>query len=206
MEITYFGQSAFKIRGKKTTLVTDPFSPEMMGIKIPATVAEVVTVSHQHEDHNYLLAISGNPLIISGPGEYEVKGAKVLGIATYHDSAKGEKRGKNTVYRIEIDGISLVHLGDLGEKLNDKEVEILDGVDILMIPVGGIYTISAHEAVEVISQLEPKIIIPMHYNESALKTFLKEAGENPKPEAKLTLKRKDLEGKEGDVFVLDSSK
>ena len=128
----------------------------------------------------------------------------MLGIATYHDSAKGEKRGKNTVYRIEIDGISLVHLGDLGEKLNDKEVEILDGVDILMIPVGGIYTISAHEAVEVISQLEPKIIIPMHYKTAMLNqavvgkmdevtVFLKEMGrENVQPILKLTITKDKL--------------
>jgi L-ascorbate metabolism protein UlaG (beta-lactamase superfamily) len=212
MEIVYFGHSSFKIKGKKTVLVTDPFSLQTQGMKIPSTVVDVVTVSHQHKDNNCVLAISGNPLIISGPGEYEVKGTKVVGIAAYHDSVKGEKYGRNTIYRIETDGISLAHLGD---KLDDKDVEILDGIDILMIPVGGMNTISTHEAVEIISQLEPKIIIPMYFKAAGpnqavtekadeMAVFLKEMGkEGIKPQTKLVISKDKLPA-EQTIVILES--
>ncbi len=207
MEITYLGHSAFRIKGKKTSIVTDPFDPAVTGFKIPSVQADIVTVSHEHKDHNNIKAVSGEPLVISGPGEYEVKGVRITGLRTYHDNTKGEERGYNTVYRIEIDNVAIVHLGDLGHKLSDKEIEILDGVDILMIPVGGTYTINAAEAVEVISHLEPKVIIPMHYKSAKtspevtskldeLSVFLKEMGKEgiiPVPKLVMTKDKLPIE-------------
>lgn len=163
MEITHLGHSSFKLRGKNATLVTDPYDPIFVGIKFPKVEADIVTVSHQHKDHNYTQAVGGNPLVIAGPGEYEVKGVKIIGVPSYHDDVKGEKRGHNTVYHIEMDGVNIVHCGDLGHKFDDKEMELLNGIDILILPVGGYYTIDAETATAVITQLEPKIVIPMHY-------------------------------------------
>lgn len=187
MEITRLGHSSFKFQSRQGKVVTDPFSPEMTGLKFPKVEADIITISHLHPDHNQIQLVGGTPLVITGPGEYEAKGIKIIGVATFHDNNKGVDRGKNTVYRIEMDGVSLVHCGDLGHKFDDKQLEILDGVDVLLVPVGGIYTIDAKSASEVVSQIEPKIIIPMHYNSSELNqknlsalapldNFLKEMG------------------------------
>jgi len=165
MEITHLGHSSFKIRGKSATVVTDPFSPEMIGLKFPKVEANIVTVSHQHEDHNCAANVSGAPIVVAGPGEYEISGVKIIGVGTYHDEMQGAKRGRNTIYHIEMDGLSIVHTGDLGHKLEEKEMEFLDGVDILMVAVGGFYTIGPEEAAYLVSKLEPAIIIPMHYKE-----------------------------------------
>lgn len=204
VEIIHIGHSCFKIRGKQATLITDPFNPEMVGIKFPSIEADIVTVSHDHKDHNFIQGISGEPVIISGPGEYEAKGTRIIGLATYHDEQEGTKRGRNTVYRIEIDGISIVHCGDLGHKLNDKETELLDGVDILLIPVGGEAIISSATASEVVAQLEPKIVVPMHYKTTKINqeifgklqevnVFLKEMGkEGILPQPKLTITKDKL--------------
>lgn len=213
MEITYLGHSSFKIRGKSVTVVTDPFAP-YIGIKFPKhTEADIVTISHDHEDHNNADSVEGNPFIVRGPGEYEVKGVGIVGISVFHDDVKGQKRGKNTIYRIEIDGLSIVHLGDLGHTLVSDQVDELDGVDILMIPVGGVYTIDAARAREVVSAIEPSIVIPMHYNRSGLdpkifgtltpvNSFLKEMGkEGIAPISKLSI-TKDKLSEELQVVVL----
>ena len=163
MEITHLGHSSFKLRGKNASLVTDPYDPIFVGIKFPKVEADIVTVSHQHKDHNFTQAVGGNPLVIVGPGEYEVKGVKIIGVSSYHDDVKGEKRGNNTVYHVEMDGVSIVHCGDLGHKFDDKEMELLNGTDVLILPVGGYYTIDAQTATGVVTQLEPKIVVPMHY-------------------------------------------
>jgi L-ascorbate metabolism protein UlaG (beta-lactamase superfamily) len=204
MEISYLGHSSFKLKGKSVILVTDPFDPDMVGLKFPKIECYAVTVSHLHQDHDYLKNLEGTPLVISGPGEYEIKGTKIIGIASYHDRLEGKERGLNTIYRIEMDGISLVHLGDLGHKLDDRLKEVIDGVDVLMIPAGGFYTISPVEASEIISQLEPKVVIPMHFNRKELdqKNFgklsdvsvlLREMGkENVKPIPKLVVSKDKL--------------
>lgn len=204
MEIFYFGQSCFRIKGKNTIILTDPFSPEI-GLGFPKTSAEIITVSHQHYDHNNISAVVGTsrraePFIISGPGEYEVSGVFVYGISSFHDSENGAKRGKNTVYVINVDGIRLAHLGDLGHRLSEAQLEEINGVDVLMIPVGGIYTLTAAEAVGVVSQIEPKIVIPMHYELPGLKielhpveNFLKEIGlEGSQSEDKLVIDKEKL--------------
>ncbi len=204
MEITHLGHSSFKIRGKQAAVLTDPFDPQMLGIKFPKTEADVVTVSHKHADHNFISLVEGTPVIISGPGEYEVKGIKIVGVSVYHDNEKGAQRGKNTVYRIQVDGISIVHCGDLGHKFDDGQLEQLSGVNILMVPVGGFYTIDAPLALEVVSQIDPDIIIPMHYNTptlnqtafgklSSVEVFLKQMGkEGLVPQPKLSITKDKL--------------
>lgn len=204
MEITHLGHASFKIRGKNVNLVTDPFDPQMLGLKFPKIEVDVVTISHDHGDHNFISAVEGIPVIISGPGEYEVKGAKVIGVSTYHDGQQGKERGKNTVYRILIDGVSIVHCGDLGHKFDDSQLEIVSGANILMIPVGGFYTIDAAIASEVVSQIDPDIIIPMHYSTSAMNKeiasklagvdiFLKQMGkEGIVPQPKLAITKEKL--------------
>ncbi len=171
MEITFLGQSCFKIKGKNAILVTDPYDKNI-GYKMPKTHADIVTVSHNHNDHNNVHAISDDPKVVDGPGEYEIKKVTIYGIASFHDKNQGKDQGKNTIYLIEMDGLRLCHLGDLGHNLTDLELEEIDGVDVLMIPVGGTSTIDAELASKIINEIEPNIVIPMHYKTS--KTTLKD--------------------------------
>lgn len=194
MEINYLGHAAFRIKGKTATVVTDPYAPEHVGLKFPKHIAaDIVTVSHDHPDHNAIHQIEGAAYVVNGPGEYEIKGVGIIGLSTFHDEEKGAKRGKNTIYRIEMDGLSIVHLGDLGHTLSVAEVDSLGGVDILMIPVGGLYTIDPAAAVAVINEIEPSIVIPMRYSRDELAAFLKEIGtENVVPQPKLTITKDKL--------------
>lgn len=162
MEIKWFGQSCFELKGDKAKLIIDPYE-DKIGFKLPKLSSDILAITHDHFDHNNIKAISGDPFIISGPGEYEVKGISVTGIPTFHDDKDGQERGENLVYVIEIDGVKICHLGDLGHKLDDLQTDLIDGVDILLIPVGGEFTIDAKKASEVIEQIEPRIVIPMHY-------------------------------------------
>ncbi len=164
MDIYPLGHSSFRIKGKTVTVVTDPFDPAAVGFPFPKHIAcDIVTVSHDHADHNNTQILEGNPFIVSGPGEYEVKGVGIIGVPSYHDGQKGAERGNNTMYQMEIDGLHLAHLGDLGSPLNADAIDKLDGVDILFVPVGGSVTIDPNQAATVISELEPSIVIPMHY-------------------------------------------
>lgn len=209
MEIIHLGHACFRLRGKSATLILDPFS-ETTGLKMPKSSADAVLITHKHPDHSDLSRVEGYRVLIEGPGEYETGGAQIVGISAFHDSDKGKERGKITVYHIEMDGLSLVHLGDLGVKLNESQIEELNGVDILMIPVGGLFTITPAVAAEVVAQLEPKIVIPMHYFVPGLKfdllpveNFLKEMGkEDVKPQPKLVI-TKDKLPQEMEVVVLE---
>jgi len=163
MEIYWLGHSSFRIKGKQVSLITDPFDDPQLGIKFPKVEAEIVTVSHSHNDHNAAGLVKGNPFVISGPGEYEVKGVSVFGIQTFHDQEQGKKRGENTIFLIEMDYLRVCHLGDLGEILNDQVLQEINGVDVLMIPVGGFYTIDPELAAELVAKIEPSIVIPMHF-------------------------------------------
>ena len=212
MDITYLGHSSFKIKTKNATIITDPFDPEMIGLKFPKVEADIVTISHQHGDHNHLAQILGKvtdqgtnqPFVIEGPGEYEVRGINILGISTFHDNSLGTERGKNTIYEFRVEGLNLIHCGDLGHKLTDAQKESLGQPDILFIPTGGKYTIDPAVAGEVINQLEPKIIVPMHYQVGGLAPklvselvpvteFLKVMGKGEMvPQDKLTITRDKL--------------
>jgi L-ascorbate metabolism protein UlaG (beta-lactamase superfamily) len=213
MIITWQGQSCFKIQDKigpdGITVATDPFD-KSIGLKTPNFEADIVTVSHDHFDHNNVQALRGNPFMINMAGEYDVKGVLVEGIESYHDDKKGEERGKNIIYRIEMEDISIVHLGDLGHTLDNSQLAKLEATDILMIPVGGKYTLDAKKAVEVIAQLEPRIIIPMHYKIPGLKVdiekvdiFIKELGLTPTKEEKLKISKKELPVEDTELVVFD---
>ena len=163
MKIKWLGHASFMITSDTgTKIITDPYEV-LDNLKYGAIkeAADIVTVSHEHSDHNNTAAVRGNPEILRRTAE--VSGIKFNGIPTYHDEAGGSKRGNNTIFCFEVDGIRVCHLGDLGHQLKDKEITELGEVDILLIPVGGFYTIDAKVATEVGNQVAPKVIIPMHY-------------------------------------------
>lgn len=214
MDITSLGHASFRIRGKNATVVTDPYDPTLVGMKFPKHVeADIVTVSHEHTDHSSVAQVEGNPFVIKGPGEYEVKGVGVVGLSAFHDDQKGASRGRNTIYRIEIDGIAIVHLGDLGHTLSTSEIDELDGVNILMTPVGGVYSLTPAQAVAVVNEIEPEIVIPMHYGRpelnqkefgglSPVSAFLKEIGKEATPQLKLSITKDKLPA-EMQVVILE---
>jgi L-ascorbate metabolism protein UlaG (beta-lactamase superfamily) len=206
------GHSCFKIQEKigsdTITVITDPFGKDT-GLKIPRMEADILTISHNHSDHSNIEAVKGNPYVIKSAGEYDVKGAVIDGIEAYHDEKEGKERGKNIIFRIEMETLSVVHLGDLGQDLDDKQLEKISNPDILLIPVGGTYTINAKKAVEVLSRIEPRIVIPMHYKTKDLKLdidgvekFVKELGIKPRYEEKLKISKKDLPQEDMDLVIL----
>ena len=182
MEITWLGHSCFRLRGRDAAVVTDPCA-KSTGYTIGRPAADIVTVSHDHPGHNNVAVVQGEPRVVEGPGEFEIAGVLIMGIRTYHDAEKGEKLGRNTAYVIEVDDVRICHLGDLGHVPTSDQVEELSGVDVLLAPVGGGNTIGGAAAAETVSLLEPKLVIPMHYQTPAAKDelepldrFLKEIG------------------------------
>ena len=178
MDITFLGHSSFRIKGKSATVVTDPFDSKSVGFSFPSVDADIVTISHDHDDHNKHELVKDVRKVVAGPGEYEIKGISIIGTRTFHDNKKGKDRGVNTIYLMEIDGIRLVHLGDLGHELEQKIIEDLGDIDVLMVPIGGEYTIDCATAAKVVQTIEPKITIPMHYQTKGLNqsTFAKLTG------------------------------
>ena len=216
MQIFWHGHSLFQIivsknKNSQIKIVIDPFD-KSIGLKVPRLEADILLVTHQHHDHNNIKAIAGNPFVIEGAGEYEVKNVFVQGVPSFQDNVEGKERGGNIIYVIDAEGIKICHLGDFGQKeLSEEQLEKIGDIDILMIPVGGNYTISAKEANKIMSQIEPKITIPIHYQLPKLKIklshlseFLKVFGiKNLEPEKKLLLKKKDLLGDEAKIIVLE---
>ncbi len=167
MRVRWFGHACFLCEGGGVRLVTDPFSREV-GYPLPEVAADVVTVSHDHYDHNNVAAVRGNPVVVREPGERVVKGIPIKGVEVFHDKERGAKRGKNIVFVWEMEGLRLCHLGDLGHVLAPEAVAAIGKVDVLFVPVGGVYTIDAQEAKEVVAQLQPRVVVPMHYRTPAL--------------------------------------
>lgn len=212
-KITWAGQSCFQIsvsnaKDHSANIVIDPFGE--IGLKIPSFEADILLVTHNHPDHNNVKAVKGSPFLIDGPGEYEIRGVFVQGISSFHDNSEGKERGMNTIYAIEAEEIKFCHLGDFGQKqLTDEQLEKIGAVDILMIPVGGEYTISSSEAQKIIGQIEPKMVIPMHYELPKLKftlddvgKFLRAMGKNAvQSQDKLTIKASALP-KEGEMEIV----
>ena len=199
MEITYLGHSCFKISGKKVNILTDPFDPAVVGLKLGKQDADVVTISHAHKDHNNIGIMKNEDfLVLDSPGEYEVKESEFVGVEAFHDESKGAERGKVTMFTMEVDGVKVAHLGDLCTELTGSQLESLDGVDVLLIPVGNKYTINPETAVKVVNQVDPKIVIPMHYRAGnytdfePVETFFKDMAVNPEPQDKLKVTQKDL--------------
>jgi len=203
MVITYLGGQCFKVTQGDLTIALNPPSSDS-SLKSPRFGADVVLVSLDHEDFNGTEQMSFGeraPFVITGPGEYEVKGVAVRGFAS--ESEYGGEKGINTIYSIALEGMNLVFLGALGTSaLPQAAKQELDDIDILFLPIGGSGMLDGAEAYKLAVQLEPKVVVPMHYTGEQLKKFLKEAGEDVKPVDKLTVKRKDLEGKEDEIVVL----
>jgi L-ascorbate metabolism protein UlaG (beta-lactamase superfamily) len=202
MDITYLGHACFLLRGRKAKVVTDPFGSDV-GYKQSLAKPDVVTISHDHQDHSDLSRIEGEPMVIRGPGEYEICGVSITGIASFHDQQQGKERGQNTIYLIDIDEVRVCHLGDLGQDLTEKQLAQLVGIDVLLVPVGGKVSLGPKEALEVIKQLGPAIVIPMHFRTEGMtkdydkllpvKDFLELAdGEKCRQEKKLSIKKLDL--------------
>jgi L-ascorbate metabolism protein UlaG (beta-lactamase superfamily) len=209
MEITWLGHSCFRIRGREATVVLDP-CPPATGYTIGKPTADIVTVSHKHDDHSFLKAVAGHPTVLDGPGEYEIQGAFITGIATYHDGERGADRGENIVFRVEMEDIRVCHLGDLGHAPTAEQAEDMTGADVLLVPVGGGSTIDGAKAAEIVGLLEARLVIPMHYKTGASKAdleppdrFLKEMGVTQvEPMPKLSLSRSAIPN-ETQVMVLD---
>jgi len=191
-------------------VVTDPYPPAV-GLKLGRMDAEVVTISHEHDNHSYTQVVRDGAYEIRGPGEYEVAGVSVIGVPTYHDEQRGARHGRNTVYLIEIDDVRVCHLGDLGHKLDDAEAEAVASPDVLLVPVGGRTAMNAAQAAEVVRQLEPRYVVPMHYAIPGLKLeldpidrFLKEMGVTAsEPQPKLAVQKSSVSEYETKVVVLE---
>jgi L-ascorbate metabolism protein UlaG (beta-lactamase superfamily) len=216
-KITWAGQSCFQIsvsnsRDNSADIVIDPFDDEKLGIKLPNFSADILLVTHNHHDHNNIKGVKGEPFIAQGPGEYEVRGVFIKGIPSFHDDKNGKEKGQNTIYTIEAEGLKFCHLGDLGQKeLTDEQVDKIGSIDILMIPVGGGFTISSTEAQKIIGQIEPLIVIPMHYALPKLKIelddvtkFLKAMGKpSVAPQDKLVVKNSTMPKGGMEIVVLN---
>lgn len=214
-KINWAGQSCFQIsvsnsRDHEANIVIDPFDEET-GPKVPNLSGDIVLVTHDHHDHNNIKAVKGDPFVIDGPGEYEVKEVFIQGIPSFHDNTEGKEKGSNTIYTIEAEDIKFCHLGDLGQKqLTDEQLEKIGNVDVLMIPVGGEFTISSQEAQKIVGQIEPRVVIPMHYDIPKLKMklddvskFLKAMGKNSVvPQDKYTVKQSTLPKEGTEIVVL----
>ena len=162
MKIQYLGHSCFVLtESTGTTVVTDPYGK--IGFSVPAVRADVVTVSHQHYDHNNVAAVEGHPLIIDKEGFYTFDGVEVTGIRSFHDDEGGAVRGENIIFKFRMDGLDVCHLGDIGESCTAELLEQILPIDILLIPVGGKYTIDSEQAREYVDRIMPSIVIPMHY-------------------------------------------
>jgi L-ascorbate metabolism protein UlaG (beta-lactamase superfamily) len=209
MEISWLGHSCFQLLGKNVTLITDPFSPQLEH-SLGKINAPIVTISHNHPGHNFAGGVDGDPRIVRGPGEYEISDVLITGVASYHDNKHGQELGRNTIYVIHMDDLIVCHLGDLGHILQEEQLEEVADADVLLIPIGGQHTINATQAAEVISQVEPHIVIPMHYSPSIgdvpnpLDKFCREMGiEALNPQPKLSITHSALPA-ETQVVILSS--
>jgi len=217
MIITYLGAESCKIQFGDTTIACNPVSKESK-LKQAKYGSDIVMVTAHNPDFNGIEQVTHGertPFVIDGPGEYEVKGVFIKGLPSVTNYSKNGTKGEekiNTIYTITLESMNICFLGAISSpELKSQTIEELDEIDVLFVPIGGDGVLDPRQAYRLAVSLEPKIIIPIHYGEigteDALKVFLKEAGEkNPQTVAKLTLKRKDLEGKNASVVVLESSK
>jgi L-ascorbate metabolism protein UlaG (beta-lactamase superfamily) len=201
MEITWFGHSCFRLRSKEVIGVIDPFQKSVGYAPLKLT-ADFVLVSHDHPGHNNVDGVGGSPRVLIGPGEYEIKSIPIVGIQTAHDGEGGRRRGRNVVWIVEMDEVRLAHLGDLGGPLTTDQVEQMGRIDVLCLPVGVHNGLNIAQSLETAIQLEPRIVIPMHFhNESRTATtpletvdaFLREQGASGVvPQSRLTVTKASL--------------
>lgn len=198
-EITWLGHACFRLKSKDAAIITDPYD-KSLGLGTLNQRAEIVTVSHKALHHNSMAGVKGEPFVIEGPGEFEVRGVFITGVWSFADDAGGKERGRNTIFLFRLDDLVVCHLGSLGHTLSPAQVEAIGDVDVLLVPVGGHTTLTPTRASEVISQLEPKLVVPMHYSTGRetvqmdpLENFTKEMGlKEWTTQDKLAVKATDL--------------
>jgi L-ascorbate metabolism protein UlaG (beta-lactamase superfamily) len=198
-EIRWFGHNCFRIKAREATILMDPVGKQT-GYSVSKQTADIVTVSHEHPGHNNLQMVKPDYALINGPGEYELHGIFVTGTRTYHDKVKGAERGYNTVYEIDLEGIRIAHLGDLGHLPDEDAREKIESIDILMVPAGGGPLLSPAEIAEVVGNISPKMVIPMQFragkgdkDRAAVDEFCKHLGiPMPEPVDKIVVKSSDL--------------
>ena len=172
MQIRWYGHSCFLLKDSNGfSILTDPYGSHI-GYELPQINTDVVTISHDHSDHNNISVIKSNTVILRSPGEYNVGGVKIIGIETDHDRSGGTIRGKNTMFIYELDDMRILHCGDLGVIPNKETIEKIGHIDVMMVPIGAIYTIDDLEARELANTIKPKVVIPMHYKTPKLKMEL----------------------------------
>jgi L-ascorbate metabolism protein UlaG (beta-lactamase superfamily) len=174
MEISFLGHACFRLRGREASVIIDPYSKSLgLPTQVPSRFAsDILCITHDHPSHNNAAMVGGNPKVVTRPGEYEIKGVGIRGVQAYHDDAKGERLGKVTLFAVELDDIVIAHLGDIGHGLTEAQQDQLGSIDVLLLPVGGGQSLSATQAADVANQLEPKVVIPMHYKLPGLKVEL----------------------------------
>jgi len=174
MKVRWLGHACFLLSDAAgTRVMTDPYATGAFGLAYapPAEEADIVTVSHEHPDHNNVAAVKGSPEIVRGPGVHKVKGIEIKGVPTSHDQSSGAERGSNTVFCFTLDGVRVCHLGDLGHELSDKTLAEIGPVDVVFMPIGGNFTIDSATANRVVDQIQPKIAIPMHFRTERASDF-----------------------------------
>jgi len=209
-EIVWLGHASFRLKSKDALIIADPFD-KSLGLGNPGQKADIVTVSHDDPHHNAVAAVKGDPKVINGPGEYETRGVFITGVWSFADDTGGKERGRNTIFLFHLDDLMVCHLGALGHTLNSQQLAALGDVDVLLVPVGGHASLTASKASEVISQIEPKIVIPMHYSTGResleldnLDKFTKEMGlKDVVPQDKFSMKASEL-GETTQVVVLEA--
>ncbi len=213
MEITWLGHACFRLRAKEATVVTDPYDNKVTGYTLGRPTADIVTISISDPAHANADGVGGTPKVLSGPGEYEIAGASVVGIATYQGESKQPESGRNIAFVIELEELRIGHLGGIGHVPTSDQLEEMSNVDILLVPVGGGDSLSAPPAAETVSLIEPKLVIPMHFKTDVEKTkldpvdrFLKEMGvKSVESHQKVAVTRSSLPG-ETQVLVLDAKR
>ena len=208
-EIIWLGHASFRLKSKDATIITDPYD-KSLGLGSPGQRADIVTVSHNHPHHNAVATVKGDPFVIAGPGEYEVRGVFITGVWSFADDEGGKKLGRNNIFLFHLDDLVVCHLGALGHTLNSQQLEAIGDVDVLLVPVGGNVSLSAGKASEVISQIEPRVVIPMHYSTGretlqmdSLDKFTKEMGlKDWTTQDKFSMKKSDL-GETTQVVILE---
>lgn len=212
MKIEYLGHSCFKLtESTGTSVVCDPFDSSV-GYELPQVSANAVTVSHRHYDHDNTAGVGGNPVILDKECSYDLPGVEITSIKSFHDEARGKKRGENVIFKFRMDGIDVCHLGDLGETCSTELIENILPVNVLLIPVGGTYTIDAGMAKEYVDRIMPDIVIPMHYKTKALKIdidrvdeFLElfdETTQITSAEGEVEILRDDLNGESTEIILM----
>jgi L-ascorbate metabolism protein UlaG (beta-lactamase superfamily) len=211
MELIWHGYSCFTMKTKHGTTVIDPYNPKTTGLKLPALKADLVLVSHNHEGHNNTDAVAGAPKIIDWPGEYEVKGIAISAIQIpYKCEGTEENPGKGLIFALEVDNLRICFMGDIGNELDAALIESIGDVDVLMLPIGGHNTLDAKGAHLLIEEIEPRVVIPMHYGDGSknnldgLEPFLKQAGCNTEPRDKYVVNsRSELSQDKMEVVLLN---